>query len=103
MTFWMFIPLKLCTAKKVVLVRTDVGVISRARRATFKWSLTPKPMGKFARGYSQQSLTTPLPEDIRIYSSILKKPFLLLNAEPNSFGGFFVFIVSKDYPNVLRV
>jgi hypothetical protein len=51
----------------------------------------------------KQSLTTPLPEDIRVYSSILKKPFLLLDAEPNSFGGFFAFIVSKDYPNVLRV
>src|ERR1700733_10722785 len=51
----------------------------------------------------KQSLTTPLPEDLRTYSSTLNKPFLLLDAEPNSFGGFFAFIVSKDYPNVLRI
>lgn len=51
----------------------------------------------------KQSLKNPFPEDLRTYSSIRNKPFLLLDAEPNSFGGFFAFIVSKDYPNVLRV
>lgn len=62
-----------------------------------RWANSPEAMA------IKQSLTTPLPEDLRTYSSTLNKPFLLLDAEPNGFGGFFAFIVSKDYPNVLRI
>jgi hypothetical protein len=48
------------------------------------------------------TLTTPLSEDLRTYTSTLNQPFLLLDSKPSGFGGFIAFIVFKDYPNVLR-
>lgn len=35
-------------------------------------------------------------------TSIFKKNFLLLDAEPNDFGGFFALVVFKKYPKVFR-
>jgi hypothetical protein len=37
------------------------------------------------------------------YTSIFQNPFLLLETEPNSFGGFFALVVFKSYPKVLRL
>ncbi len=40
---------------------------------------------------------------VRQYTSIFKKPFLLLEAEPTDFGGFFALVVFKSNPKVLRL
>jgi len=37
------------------------------------------------------------------YASVFRKPFLLLDAEPNDFGGFFALVVFKSYPKLLRL
>jgi hypothetical protein len=42
-------------------------------------------------------------EEMKQYTSIFKGPFLLLEVEPNDFGGFFALIVFKDYPKVLSL
>lgn len=42
-------------------------------------------------------------EGVRQYSALFKKPFLLLEAEPNDFGGFFALVVFKEHPKVLRL
>lgn len=58
------------------------------------------------------ALLKPRQNDLRItkpfkgmkeYTSIFKTPFLLLEAEPNGFGGFFALVVFKNYPKVLRL
>jgi hypothetical protein len=36
-------------------------------------------------------------------SSLFQKPFLLLEAESNDFGGFFALVVFKDRPKVFRL
>ncbi len=42
-------------------------------------------------------------EEMKQYRSIFTESFLLLEAEPNGFGGFFALVVFKGHPKVLRV
>jgi len=42
-------------------------------------------------------------KEIKQYSSLYQKPFLLLEAEPNDFGGFFALIVFKGHPKVFSL
>jgi|GEM_PF-3273813 hypothetical protein len=37
------------------------------------------------------------------YTTIFRKPLLLLDSEPNHFGGFFALAVFKNYPKVFRL
>lgn len=41
--------------------------------------------------------------EIKQYFSLFQRPFLLLEAEPNGFGGFFVLVVFKDDPRVFSL
>lgn len=40
---------------------------------------------------------------VKSYFSLFKKPFLLLEVEPNDMGGFFALVVFKTYPKVLNL
>ena len=42
-------------------------------------------------------------KELKQYTELFRKPFLLLQAEENGFGGFFALVVFKDYPKVLRI
>ena len=42
-------------------------------------------------------------KEIKQYTPLFKKPFLLLDAEPNDLGGFFGLLVFKNHPKVLRL
>lgn len=42
-------------------------------------------------------------KEIKQYDSLIQKPFLLLEAEPNEFGGFFALVVFKKHPRVFRL
>jgi len=42
-------------------------------------------------------------KEMKQYHSIFKKPFLLLEAEPNGFGGFFALVVFKGHPKVFSL
>lgn len=55
-----------------------------------------KPRREYMR--SAESL-----KEIQQYVSIFKKPFLLLDAEPTDFGGFFALIIFQNTSKVLRV
>lgn len=37
------------------------------------------------------------------YTSIFRKPFLLLETEPHDFGGFFALVVFRNYPKAFRL
>ena len=42
-------------------------------------------------------------KEIKQYTSAFKQPFLLLDAEPNDFGGFFGLVTFENHPQVLRL
>lgn len=42
-------------------------------------------------------------EEIKQYTPLFQKPFLLLEAEPNGFGGFFALVVFKGHPKVFSL
>lgn len=42
-------------------------------------------------------------EEMKQYASIFRKPFLLLESEPNDFGGFFTLVVFKGHPKVFSL
>ncbi len=42
-------------------------------------------------------------KEIKQYDSLFQRPFVLLEAEPNKFGGFFALIVFKNHPKVFRL
>jgi hypothetical protein len=42
-------------------------------------------------------------KEIKQYTSLFQKPFLLLEAESNDLGGFFALVVFKNHPKVFRL
>jgi hypothetical protein len=42
-------------------------------------------------------------KEIEQYAPLFPKPFLLLEAAPNDFGGFFALVVFKNHPKVFRL
>lgn len=42
-------------------------------------------------------------KEVKQYKKLFQKPFLLLDAEANDFGGFFALVVFKNHPKVLRL
>lgn len=42
-------------------------------------------------------------KEMEKYSSLFRKPFLLLEAESNDLGGFFALVVFKNHPKVFRL
>lgn len=42
-------------------------------------------------------------KEIKQYNLLIQQPFLLLEAEPNVYGGFFALIVFQNHPKVFRL
>ena len=66
-------------------------------------SAIQKSLGAILNPHRKYQSTTENFKALRQYASIFRKPFLLLDAESNDFGGFFALVVFKSYTKVLRL
>lgn len=88
------------------LVTFNLSLISNGANLEKPISLQVTNLTRWKNSREAQAIQRALssrPKGDNKYASVFKKQFLVLEAEPNDFGGFFALVVFKNYPKVLQL
>lgn len=93
---------QLCGAASEKPISLQIENLSRWKNAS-EASAIRKSLHAVLKPHPDHPQSAKLLKILKMNSSLIERPFLLLDVESNDFGGFFGLVVFKNHPHLLRL